>query len=877
MHLLFFRLAFPLLLCFTFSGLVEAQQLSTLRFSKTYDQDPLSRVLHDLEQAHGLSFSYLPELIEGKYVNQSFSQATWEELLSELFHRQKIQARAVENSYVVLTQLPPEAQRPWDVCLQLKDERGLPLPYVTASINGYAQSAYTDDEGWCKRTFLATAKDSLHFQFIGYAPMAIDLASATNCNALKLSPSGIELSAITVTEYLTEGIASTPEGREIVIDPQRVSALPGFAENELYRAVQLLPGVNSSDETAGRLNIRGGASDQTQVLWDGINVYATGHFFGMISFFSPDLVDEMRVWRGQADATYGGRLSGVVQLETDRDVVDTVEAGAGINLTHANAYIKVPIISGKSDLQLAGRTSVGAFSNLPTYQSYRDQVFQGGDIADLFSDSFFEDEEEIDSLLNNTEGFNFNEVNGRWHWRFNDNNSLTLSGFSQYDAYDFSVDFPFDSGQIIDRISTSNAGASLTFKRQFLNGGQLQAQAAYSNFMGTGAIGIVFNEEETDEELEERESGLEDLAFRLDYQRPILGRHLLKVGLQHQQLRNYFSLENYEDGIPEEIIEQSNTPGVGNIAYGSFGWRPDSPWRADLGLRLHHYTPTGKLYLEPRLSGSYQLSEPWHLKAGYGHNHQFFGEIIQLDLNQVSNSVPLWVLADGIDLDVSQAREATFGVIGKTKGWILDIEGYYKTISNLPALNLLPNEPDDANFSPGTAKTIGADVLIKKRWPNFRSWVIYSISKSDWQFDEIREEPFSANTDRRHQLKWVNTFEANGWLFSLGWRFNSGVPNIPLSGFTDQFDPMTFNTERTGPDHRLDLSLFYQWEAPQQKGLNAKVGVSLLNIYGRENPLRSSYRVVEEETPFGFESIIEEVPKYGLGFTPNLSVSFSWQ
>ncbi|MEM9928474.1 MAG: TonB-dependent receptor, partial [Bacteroidota bacterium] len=334
--------------------------------------------------------------------------------------------------------------------------------------------------------------------------------------------------------------------------------------------------------------------------------------------------------------------------------------------------------------------------------------------------------------------------------------------------------------------------------------------------------------------------------------------------------------EEFEGEDPIEIIKQGNTLGIGNIAYGSFGWQPTGPWRADLGLRLHHYSLTGQVYFEPRLTASYQISEPWHLKAGYGHNHQFFGEIIQLDLNQVSASTPIWVLADGDDFDVSRAREATLGAIGKTSDWTFDIEAYYKTISNLPALNLLPGDDmEEPNFDPGRARTLGLDVLVKKRWKNFRSWVIYSISKSDWQFDEISTGFFPANNDRRHQFKWVTTYEANGWLASLGWRYNSGVPNIPISDFTGQFDPMAYNTINVASDHRLVLSLFYQWEHQQAKGLHGKVGFSLLNIYNRENPLRSSYRIIDGD--FFGEDIIEETPRFGLGFTPNVSFSIGWR
>ncbi|MEM6770460.1 MAG: TonB-dependent receptor plug domain-containing protein [Bacteroidota bacterium] len=293
-------------LCWSLAG----QSTPKLNLTADYQDVPLTEILQKLEQQHGLTFSYLANILEAKSVTRRFQNAGWQEVSDFLFRRLGIDVQVLDGGYVVLTTLPPDVRRPQDVCLRILDETDTPLPYVTASINGKEQSFYSDAKGWCRQTLRAADTDSLRLEFIGYAPVNLPLTAINSgrCPEQKMAPSGIDLTSIIVLEYLTDGIDATPEGREVRAKPNIIAAIPGFTENELYRSVQLLPGVNSSDETAADLSIRGGTRDQTQILWDGINIYAPGHYLGMISYFTPELVEDIRIWRGQADATFGGAV-----------------------------------------------------------------------------------------------------------------------------------------------------------------------------------------------------------------------------------------------------------------------------------------------------------------------------------------------------------------------------------------------------------------------------------------------------------------------------------------------------------------------------------------------------------------------------------------
>jgi len=56
------------------------------------------------------------------------------------------------------------------------------------------------------------------------------------------------------------------------INPGKLNDLPSLAETDIFRALQLLPGISYSENSA-ELNIRGGSGDQNLVLFDGQTLY----------------------------------------------------------------------------------------------------------------------------------------------------------------------------------------------------------------------------------------------------------------------------------------------------------------------------------------------------------------------------------------------------------------------------------------------------------------------------------------------------------------------------------------------------------------------------------------------------------------------------
>ncbi|MEM9528435.1 MAG: TonB-dependent receptor plug domain-containing protein, partial [Bacteroidota bacterium] len=724
---------------------LSGQDVKEVSLTANYQDTPLNEVLQELENKYGLSFSYLQNTLDGKTVTNNFKNADWQKIADFLTDRLGIAVKMLDGGYVTLTPLPPSAPRKRSLCFRIKEKNTQePLPFVTISVPERGESFYSNEQGWCRQQVQAADTDSLTISFLGYAPQTIAItALGNNCPTLSLAPAEFELMLVEVLEYLTDGIDATPEGHQVVLKPQEVPSLPGFTENEVYRSLQLLPGVNSPDETAAGINIRGGFRDQTQIIWDGITVYGTGHLGGMVSFFSPELIEETNIWRGPADAAYGGRLSGVINMETDRRISDRIAAGGNLNLTHGNAYVKLPLLKGKSDLHLSGRGTLSALNQTPTFRSLGAQSARNPLLETIFEDEM--DGEDNQQLLADNQEVLFEEFNGRWQWNPTDAHRFTISSFLQRNSTLIELTDADSFGNYLDDRTTTNSGLSATYAGTLSSRSQLEVQVAHSlhETAGKNTFGeefVFFGSA--------RQVALTETSLKLGWQRHLAPNHQFHIGIQLQQWKNQF---NYEELLPfdldEDIIEQSFSA-LGVAAHGTYTFSSGS-WRANLGARFQYYAPTARWYPEPRLTGSYQLNDTWRIKAGFGVNHQFLSEVLEIDLENLGANIPFWVLADGENINLPNSHEFNFGFIGQKRGWLFDVEVYHKRVRNLSSVEFLERDDDQAVFSPADSRSSGIDFLLKRRWGPVRSWIIYTLSNVEARFPRIGSRFSPADNDQR--------------------------------------------------------------------------------------------------------------------------------
>ncbi|MDE7134421.1 MAG: Plug domain-containing protein, partial [Rikenellaceae bacterium] len=77
----------------------------------------------------------------------------------------------------------------------------------------------------------------------------------------------------------------------VAVDIEQLKLTPMLAgEKDIFKFLQLLPGVSAGKDGMAGLLVRGGAGDQTQILYDDVPIYNYAHAFGLLSIFSGEAV-----------------------------------------------------------------------------------------------------------------------------------------------------------------------------------------------------------------------------------------------------------------------------------------------------------------------------------------------------------------------------------------------------------------------------------------------------------------------------------------------------------------------------------------------------------------------------------------------------------
>ena len=189
-------------------------------------------------------------------------------------------------------------------------ETGEVLIGATVYVNELNSGTITNSYGFYSLT-LAEGEYNIDFRYIGYESSSkeIDLGSNQKLD-IELSSLDIQLQDVVVSDVAEDYNVSSVEMSTSKLDISRVAEIPTFlGENDIIKAIQLLPGVSSVGEGASGFNVRGGSVGQNLVLLDEAPVYNSSHLLGFLSVFNPDAVKDLKLYKGGIPSRYGGRIS----------------------------------------------------------------------------------------------------------------------------------------------------------------------------------------------------------------------------------------------------------------------------------------------------------------------------------------------------------------------------------------------------------------------------------------------------------------------------------------------------------------------------------------------------------------------------------------
>ena len=97
--------------------------------------------------------------------------------------------------------------------------------------------------------------------------------------------------------------------------PQLLKNIPSaLGESDVMKIMLTLPGVTTVGEASSGYNVRGGATDQNLILFNGGTVYNPSHLFGLFTSFNSDAVEDVELFKSSIPVEYGGRISSVLKV-----------------------------------------------------------------------------------------------------------------------------------------------------------------------------------------------------------------------------------------------------------------------------------------------------------------------------------------------------------------------------------------------------------------------------------------------------------------------------------------------------------------------------------------------------------------------------------
>ena len=775
-------------------------------------------------------------------------------------------------------------------------DNGESLPYATVSIKNTNRAATANQDG--SFTILNIPIGSiLVIKKLGYESKEIKVTSDSKklkINLFKVNKNDF-IEDVVIVGSSNSSTMQQSGISQISLSPSLTSALPNLGEQDIFRTMQLLPGVSGSNESSSGLVVRGGTIDQNLVLFDDFTVYHVDHVFGFFSAFNNNAIKDVQLSKGGFGAKYGGRMSSVVDITGKDGNTEQFGIGASVSLLSTSAVIEQPFSDGAGSFILTGRRSYQSdlYNDILESVTGEDQNAQAGTASPgQFALGRFAIEPES----------YFYDVNAKLTYRFPNDNKISLSFYNGADELDNSrsvdgnanlerlceligdngpfggtycdeeISFAVDT---IDLSEWGNTGFSVKYSHRWndrLDTNFVLSTSEYFSYRDRLIDTQVVYEDSDDDPTtgqssSNEDNNLDDFTVKIENDLYLNQWNTVSFGLQYTQQNIDFTLFQ-NDELTLETKNDASTLSIyfeDEIILDALTIVP--------GLRINHYDITDEIYSEPRLSLAYELNDTTQLRAAFGDYHQFALSIARQSIEEGPRN--FWTLADGETIPVSKARHFILGSTHYFGLYDFNIELFHKEYENLSEFTQqtrpIRNEEEtglililEEEFHTGSGTASGIELFLQKNIGDLTGWTGYTYSEVIYDFPTVSDTTYFADQDTTHEFKTVLMYQWNDWDLASTFIYATGKPFTEVLGVKDDTFPPAYevgikNDERYDAYHRLDLSATYNFE---RRGLIGQVGLSVFNLYDRKNQWYTEYDIIEGE-------ILETEVNYR-GFTPSL-------
>ncbi|GGG06625.1 TonB-dependent receptor [Dokdonia pacifica] len=788
------------------------------------DAQPIAviQMLAELEHSYDIQFNYAVQDLEGISLLPLSRKRTLEETLRYIQDQTGLIATKVGSRIYYITKKKEETR----ICGYLRDVESQ-VPIEGALLKTTENTLITDSEGYFE--FIATTPNTLvEIRHLGYKTITRSTAFFTKnkCAIIYVYPEETLLSKVILTSYVVKGITKNSSG-STQIDFSRFSILPGLIETDVLQSVQALPGIISLDETISNINIRGGSNDQNLLLWDDVKMYQSGHFFGLISGFNPQITNTVSIQKNGTNAAYTDGVSGTINMHTDTEIADRFEASVGINLLSADAFVDIPF-SEKSSVQIGVRKSLSDFVTTPTYVSFFDRITQDTEVQD----------NDI-AILNTNQNFDFYDTSVRWLYKISDKDRLRLNFINIQNELSFNetanVDTVLETRE--SSLTQNSIAGGIFYERIWNDTFRTSLQVYETDYTLRGFNANLFASQRFLQENVVSETGI-----RLQAMYAWSPTFSIQSGY-HVVETEITNLNDIDEPLFRELrSDVVRTHGV----FSQLGYTAkDGNTQAHLGGRFNYIDKFKKVLIEPRLSVNHQFGSYFSAELLGEFKHQNASQFINFQNDFLGIERRRWQLANDEDIPVIESKQASLGISYNRSGLLIDIDTYYKKVDGITTQSQEFQTKYEFTRTTGSYNAMGVDVLLRKRYGKFNSWLSYSFIDNTYTFNELPEIQFPSNFDITHALTFGTSYNYKNLKVALGLNWRTGRPTtLPVEGIEVVNDAVNYedvNTSNLDDYLRADFSAMYQLKT--NKRWRADIGFSIWNLTNNSNTIEQFFRV----------------------------------
>jgi hypothetical protein len=654
------------------------------------------------------------------------------------------------------------------------------------------------------------------------------------------------LPPIIITNYLTKGIEKNLN-TSFNVFPNKLGVLAGLTEADVFETLHQLPSVVNPNETATQIIVRGGNSDQNNILFDNIPIYHKGHLYGMISPINPNIVNKITFYTKATNPRYNEKASSVIAINTNETINDKPVLNFGVNGINFDVNTSVPIIKNKLQIETSIRRSISELFETPTFKRYEEKVYQTTRINNSKEKEFY-----------------FTDYSFKLNFIPNVKNQFFFTTLFIDNNLDYSID-ESQNNSLNDLLKIKNFGASFKWNRKWNSKLNQTTIVSYSDY-NSKFNRFKFNNTVLASSFK-KGNQVYDANFTHFFKFKKDSNTDFELGYQ-LNFKNVSYAFIKKENNNTFLLDTENKNNTKHQLFGNISFKKNN-FHFNIGGNLNYYSELNKFKISPRILISKQLSKYFKIEFTTEFKNQNIHQIDETVLSDLTLDNKIWRLSNGNKTPIIDSKHYSFGGVFNKNKWTIDLDFYYKTLNGITALSLGYLNPENPNFNIGKQKNTGIELYIKKDFKPFNVWINYSLLNLKNKFENINKNNyFTAIQEIKHNGSISFSYKKNKLETAIAWFIHSGKP------FTDYFldtnNKLVFsriNTKRHPAYHRLDFTSTYKFYISKKRNVNGKIGISIRNLYNHKNWISREYLV--SNTP---NQSIDIHNVYGIKLTPNFLV-----